>query len=110
LRTSNRSLELLYYTARRLSEVEPGEATYRALMTEIETLTGDGSITLCMIDPVTHQATQVFSTRPRPTALRFSVVAPIAMFARAMEQRIGSTPTARYFRFQSKIRSSSLES
>jgi two-component system nitrate/nitrite sensor histidine kinase NarX len=71
LRTSNRSLELLYYTARRLSEVEPGEATYRALMTEIETLTGDGSITLCMIDPVTHQATQVFSTRPRPTALPF---------------------------------------
>ncbi|WP_154724690.1 HAMP domain-containing protein, partial [Candidatus Contendibacter odensensis] len=35
LRTSNRSLELLYHTARRLGESAPDEATYRALMAEI---------------------------------------------------------------------------
>ncbi|HRD48819.1 MAG TPA: type IV pili methyl-accepting chemotaxis transducer N-terminal domain-containing protein [Candidatus Contendobacter sp.] len=69
LRTSNRSLELLYHTARHLGEAAPGETTYRALMTEIETLTGKESVTLCLMHPTTHQATQVFSTRPRSTAI-----------------------------------------
>ncbi len=68
LRLSNRSLELLYYTARTLGEAAPAEATYRALMAEIEKLTGMGSVTLCLLHPDTHQATQVFSARPRPTA------------------------------------------
>ena len=67
LRISNRSLELLYYTARSLGEAVPDEASYRALMAEIEKLTGMGSVTLCLIHPDTHQATQVFSARPRPT-------------------------------------------
>lgn len=69
LRTSHRSLELLYYTAQRLSEAAPDEATYRALMTAIETLTGTGSVTLCMIDPATHQVTQAFSTRSPVNAI-----------------------------------------
>lgn len=69
LRTSNRSLELLYHTARRLSEAAPDEATYRALMAEIEMLTGKESVTLCLMHPITCQATQVFSTRPRSTAI-----------------------------------------
>lgn len=69
LRISNRSLELLYHTARTLGEATPDEATYRALMAEIEKLTGMGSVTLCLIHPDTHQATHVFSARPRSTAV-----------------------------------------
>ncbi|MEI2781571.1 MAG: type IV pili methyl-accepting chemotaxis transducer N-terminal domain-containing protein [Candidatus Competibacter sp.] len=69
LRLSNRSLELLYYTTRTLGEAAPVEATYRALMAEIEKLTGMGSVTLCLIQRDTHQATQVFSARPQPTPI-----------------------------------------
>ena len=68
LRLSNRSLELLYHTARRLGESPPEEATYRALLAEVEKLTGMGSVTLCLMYPTARQATQVFSARPRPTA------------------------------------------
>ena len=69
LRLSNRSLELLYHTAQRLGESVPDEATYRALLAEIEKLTGMGSVTLCLMYPAARQATQVFSARPRPTAV-----------------------------------------
>ncbi|MDG4595760.1 MAG: type IV pili methyl-accepting chemotaxis transducer N-terminal domain-containing protein [Candidatus Contendobacter sp.] len=66
LRLSNRSLELLYQAARLLGESVPDEAIYRALLAEIEKLTGMGSVTLCLIPPTTRQAAQVFSARPRP--------------------------------------------
>ncbi|MDS4031078.1 MAG: type IV pili methyl-accepting chemotaxis transducer N-terminal domain-containing protein [Candidatus Contendobacter sp.] len=66
LRLSNRSLELLYQAARLLGESVPDEATYRALLAEIEKLTGMGSVTLCLIPPTTRQAAQVFSARPQP--------------------------------------------
>jgi len=69
LRLSNRSLELLYYTTRTLGEAAPVEATYRALMAEIEKLTGMGSVTLCLMQPAARQASQVFSARPSPTAV-----------------------------------------
>ena len=69
LRVSNRSLELLYRAARRLGESAPDEATYRALLAEIEKLTGMGSVTLCLMYPAARQAAQVFSARPRPTAV-----------------------------------------
>ena len=69
LRLSNRSLELLYRAARRLGESAPDEATYRMLLTEIEKLTGMGSVTLCLMYPAARQATQVFSAQPRPTAV-----------------------------------------
>ena len=69
LRISNRSLELLYHTTRRLGEAMPNEATYRALIEDIETLTGLGSVTLCLMDPGTRQADQSFSTRPGAAAL-----------------------------------------
>ncbi|MFZ1639845.1 MAG: type IV pili methyl-accepting chemotaxis transducer N-terminal domain-containing protein [Candidatus Contendobacter sp.] len=69
LRISNRSLELLYHTARRLGESVPDEATYRALLAEIEKLTGMGLVTLCLIHPATHQATQVFTARLRPASV-----------------------------------------
>jgi len=69
LRLSNRSLELLYYTARTLGEAAPAEATYRGLMAEIEKLTGMGSVTLCLVRPHAQHAAQVFSARPSPTAL-----------------------------------------
>lgn len=68
LRLSNRSLELLYQTARRLGESTPEEATYRALLAEIEKLTGMGSVTLCLMQPAARQASQVFSARPNPAA------------------------------------------
>ena len=70
LRLSNRSLELLYHTARRLGESAPEEATYRALLAEVEKLTGMGSVTLCLMHhPTARQATQVFSARLRPTGV-----------------------------------------
>jgi hypothetical protein len=37
----------------------PDEATYRSLMEDIETLTGLGSVTLCLMDPGTRQAGSV---------------------------------------------------
>ena len=66
LRVSNRSLELLYHTARRLGESALDDADHQALLAEIEKLTGMGSVTLCLIDPATHQASRVFSAQPRP--------------------------------------------
>lgn len=67
LRVSNRSLELLYYTARHLNETTPEAAIYQTLIAEIEKLTGMGSVTLCLMRPSTHRATEVFSARPHPT-------------------------------------------
>jgi len=69
LRISNRSLELLYYAAKSLGEATSDAAGYQALIAEIEKLTGMGSVTLCLIHPDTHQATQFFSARPRPAAV-----------------------------------------
>ena len=68
LRISNRSLELLYNIARRLGEAIPEAATYQALLTDIERLTGMGSVHLCLIHPATHQATEMFSAHPRSLA------------------------------------------
>ena len=69
LRISNRSLELLYHTAKSLGEAAPDEATYRTLMAEIEKLTGMGSVTLCLMSPSTRQASRVFSARTPATAV-----------------------------------------
>ncbi len=69
LRVSNRSLELLYHTARRLGESALDDADHQALLAEIEKLTGMGSVTLCLIDPATRQASRVFTTQPRPVGL-----------------------------------------
>jgi two-component system nitrate/nitrite sensor histidine kinase NarX len=71
LRISNRSLELLYNTARRLGESALDDAAYQALLAEIEKLTGMGSVNLCLIDPATGRATQVFSARPGPARPSF---------------------------------------
>lgn len=64
LRISNRSLELLYHTTRRLGDSILDDATYQTLLTDIEKLTGRGSVKLCLIDPVTRQATRVFPIQP----------------------------------------------
>ncbi|MDX1655200.1 MAG: type IV pili methyl-accepting chemotaxis transducer N-terminal domain-containing protein [Candidatus Competibacteraceae bacterium] len=48
LRISNRSLELLYHTTRRLNQVPVTDDTLRALLTDIETLTGPGATALCL--------------------------------------------------------------
>ena len=64
LRISNRSLELLYNTTRRLGETVLDDAAYPALLAEIEKLTGRGSVHLCLIDPAARQATRVFPTQP----------------------------------------------
>jgi two-component system nitrate/nitrite sensor histidine kinase NarX len=69
LRISNRSLELLYHTAKSLSEAAPDEVTYRTLVAEIEKLTGMGSVTLCLMSPSTRQASRVFSARTPATAV-----------------------------------------
>ena len=69
LRISNRSLELLYRTARRLGETALDEAAYQTLLVEVEKLTGMGSVTLCLMQPETGQTLQVFSARPRSTTL-----------------------------------------
>ncbi|MCP5198045.1 MAG: type IV pili methyl-accepting chemotaxis transducer N-terminal domain-containing protein [Gammaproteobacteria bacterium] len=66
LRLSNRSLELLYHTTRRLGESALDDATYQALLAEIEKLTGLGSVRLCLIDPVRRQATRVFTAGAHP--------------------------------------------
>jgi len=63
LRISNRSLELLYHTARRLGDSVLEDATYQSLLADIEKLTGMDSVKLCLIDPVAHQATRVFPIR-----------------------------------------------
>ena len=67
LRISNRSLELLYHTTRRLGESAFDDANYQALLAEIEKLTGMDSITLCLIDPTSRQASRVFTAQPQPT-------------------------------------------
>ena len=66
LRISNRSLELLYHTTRRLGESAFDDANYQALLAEIEKLTGLDSVTLCLIDPISRQASRVFTAQPRP--------------------------------------------
>jgi two-component system nitrate/nitrite sensor histidine kinase NarX len=71
LQIKNRSLELLYHTARQLAEPVPEVSSYSMLLAEIEKLTGPGSIRLCLIDPVNHQATEVFSA---PSGLHPSAV------------------------------------
>lgn len=66
LRISNRSLELLYHTARRLGESAFDDAGYQTLLAEIEKLTGLDSVTLCLIDPTSRQASQVFTAQSKP--------------------------------------------
>lgn len=66
LRISNRSLELLYQTARQLNEPVLDAAHYGRLLAEIEKLTGQGSVKLCLVDVATSRAAQMFAT---PAAL-----------------------------------------
>lgn len=68
LRVSNRSLELLYHTARRLGESALDDADHQALLAEIEKLTGMGSVMLCLIDPTTRQTSRIFTAQPRPAS------------------------------------------
>ena len=72
LRISNRSLELLYHTTRQLSESRLRDATYQAILSEVEKMTGLASVRLCLLDPATTQATRVFTAGPAP--------APVASF------------------------------
>jgi two-component system nitrate/nitrite sensor histidine kinase NarX len=76
LRIKNRSLELLYHTARQLAESAPEAASYPLLLAEIEKLTGVGSVQLCLIDPATQQASAVFST---PSGLSPSQALPFCV-------------------------------
>ena len=66
LRVSNRALELLYRTARRLGEATLDDAGHRALLVEIEKLIGSDSVTLCLVDPITRQTSRKISTQPQP--------------------------------------------
>lgn len=67
LRISNRSLELLYHTTRRLSAVPLDASAYQALLVDIEKLTGLGSVRLCLMDAQACHATQAFSAHPHAT-------------------------------------------
>lgn len=72
LQIRNRSLELLYHTARQLAESVPEVSSYPILLAEIEKLTGLGSVRLCLIDPASHQATEIFSTDSDPPPIAVS--------------------------------------
>lgn len=61
LRISNRSLELLYNTTRRLGEATPDTVLYPDLLADIERVMGTGSVYLCLTHPVTHQASRIFA-------------------------------------------------
>ncbi|MDQ5910511.1 MAG: two-component system, NarL family, nitrate/nitrite sensor histidine kinase NarX [Pseudomonadota bacterium] len=68
LRISNRSLELLYNTARQLGEAPPDAVAYQTLLADIERVTGMGSVHLCLIPPAMRQATQTFAVHPQTLA------------------------------------------
>jgi two-component system nitrate/nitrite sensor histidine kinase NarX len=60
----NQSLELLYKTTRRLSEVPLENAVYEDLLGDIKTLVGTGPGTICLGESGTSQAFKLASIRP----------------------------------------------
>ena len=60
----NQSLELLYKTTRRLSEVPLENAVYEDLLEDIKTLVGTGPGTICLGESGTSQAFKLASIRP----------------------------------------------
>jgi two-component system nitrate/nitrite sensor histidine kinase NarX len=60
----NQSLELLYITTRRLSEVPLDNKVYEELLGDIKTLVGTGPGTICLGETGTSQAFKLASTRP----------------------------------------------
>ncbi len=63
LERSNRSLELLYKTTRRLSEAPLSDAVYERLIKDIEELAGTGHGTICLGESGESQAFKLASTR-----------------------------------------------
>lgn len=63
LERSNRSLELLYNTTRRLSEAPVSDAVYESLIRDIEDLAGTGPGTICLGESGESQAFKLASTR-----------------------------------------------
>lgn len=63
LERSNRSLELLYKTTRRLSEAPLSDAIYDSLIQDIEELAGTGPGTICLGDTGEEQAFKLATTR-----------------------------------------------
>lgn len=54
------------HTTRQLSESRLRDATYQAILSEVEKMTGLASVRLCLLDPTTTQATRVFTAGPAP--------------------------------------------
>lgn len=63
LERSNRSLELLYNTTRRLTEVPLLDSAYNALLRDIERSLGVGPTTICLSDQDGRSAMRLASTR-----------------------------------------------
>lgn len=63
LERSNRSLELLYKTTRRLNEAPLSDAVYEGLLRDIEELAGTGRGTICLGEGGASQAYKLASTR-----------------------------------------------
>jgi two-component system nitrate/nitrite sensor histidine kinase NarX len=64
LEQSNRSLELLYTTSRRLSESSPSVEVLTELVQDIERLTGCSGASICLGNPGDKQAYRLTSTQP----------------------------------------------
>lgn len=64
LRRSNRSLELLYATTRRLNESPPDTLTLTEVLAEIERYTGARGSSLCLVDAQSLHLQQKISTQP----------------------------------------------
>lgn len=63
LERSNRSLELLYNTSKRLNEVPLSEALYNALLRDVEKVLGLSGGAICLADPGVPQAHKIASTQ-----------------------------------------------
>ncbi len=66
LRISNRCLELLYHTTRRLSATPLDASAYQALLMDIEKLTGLSAVRLCLLDAPNAHTAQAFSSCTYP--------------------------------------------
>ena len=76
LERSNRSLELLYRTTRRLGEASPNREVLERLMHDIEELIGVGSGTVCLGHPGDDQAFKLASTSAHISEGRYFDDAP----------------------------------
>jgi two-component system nitrate/nitrite sensor histidine kinase NarX len=63
LERSNRSLELLYNTSKRLNEVPLSEALYSALLRDVEKVLGLSGGAICLADPGVPHAHKIASTQ-----------------------------------------------